>query len=318
MSVTPNPVIALDWGSTHLRAWWMDAEGRVQAHRSAGTGALGLGPADFDAALTALVGDWVAQHPQAELIACGMVGARGGWCEVPYVDLPAGLATLKQHLRQVPTRLGPRLAIVGGLRSAEPDVLRGEETQALGTGCRDGLLCLPGTHSKWMRLEAGAVVAFRTWFTGELYERLGSEGSLARAFGEPAALDASAFDEGVALALDETRGQSWLHTLFGFRARVVGAGESGARERARFSGWLIATELSQALRDAVLSTGAAASDPQALWLVAAPALGGWYQRAWQAVWSTLPEPLQAAWPPSFQEADPACSAQGLYRIARGG
>ena len=316
MSATPPAVIALDWGSTHLRAWLMDAEGRVQTHRSSGAGALGLGPIDFDAALAALVGDWVAQHPRAALIACGMVGARGGWCEVPYVDLPAGLETLKQHLRQVPTQLGPTLAIVGGLRSTEPDVLRGEETQALGTGCRDGLLCLPGTHSKWMRLEAGAVTAFRTWFTGELYERLGSEGSLARAFGEPAALDPSAFEEGVALALDAPLGQAWLHTFFGFRARVVGAGEPGTRERARFSGWLIASELCQALHDPLLITDAAAAGPRALWLVAAPTLGVWYQRAWRSVWAALPEPLQAEWPPAFQEADPACSAQGLYRILR--
>ncbi|PMU87476.1 2-dehydro-3-deoxygalactonokinase, partial [Pseudomonas sp. GP01-A4] len=70
------------------------------------------------------------------------------------------------------TALG-RCHIVPGLAVNQPgrpgDVMRGEETQILGAGVRDGILVLPGTHSKWATLEAGRVTGFRTAMTGELY-----------------------------------------------------------------------------------------------------------------------------------------------------
>jgi 2-dehydro-3-deoxygalactonokinase len=291
-------VVALDWGTTRLRAYRMDGEGRILERRASGDGAMGLDAANFDAVLGRTVGDWLRADPDAALIACGMVGARGGWAEAGYVDLPAGVDAIRERLVEVPTSLGRPLAIVAGLRTDEPDVVRGEETQALGTGLADGLLCMPGTHSKWMRIRAGTIESFRTWFTGELYELLGHHGSIAKALGPPGSgpLDETAFDEGV-LASGRT---DWLHVLFGFRARVVGAGASGAAERARLSGWLVGTELRQALE------GSDGEAPK-LMLVADQTLGGWYRRALSVLGASL----------QFEVADPDCAARGLYRIATG-
>jgi 2-dehydro-3-deoxygalactonokinase len=308
-------VIAIDWGSTRLRAWLLDADGAVRERRAGDHGAIGLPRERFDEVLASTVGDWAAARPGAPLVACGMVGARGAWVEAPYVDLPAGVDAIRERRVRVATSLGRPLEVVGGLRTAEPDVLRGEETQALGTGLVDGLLCMPGTHSKWLALRGGVIGAFATWFTGELYDLLGTHGSLAKAFGEPAAIDEAAFDAGVALALEPQADARWLNRLFGFRARVVGQGSPGAVERSRLSGWLLGTELRQALGGPFGEPESAAR--QRLVLVADARLAALYERTLPAVLASLPSSRRERLPSSFVRADADCAARGLYRIATG-
>jgi 2-dehydro-3-deoxygalactonokinase len=53
--------------------------------------------------------------------------------------------------------------------------MRGEETQII--GCQGaiggaGLACLPGSHSKWARIEAGRIAGFTTHLTGEAFAAL--------------------------------------------------------------------------------------------------------------------------------------------------
>jgi 2-dehydro-3-deoxygalactonokinase len=307
-------VIAIDWGSSRLRAWLLDADGTVRDRRASDDGAIGLPHDRFDAVLARTVGDWAAARPGAPMLACGMVGARGAWMEAPYVDVPAGVDTIRSRLAHVATSLGRPLAIVGGLRSGEPDVLRGEETQALGTGLSDGLLCMPGTHAKWLRLRGGIVDAFATWFTGELYELLGSHGSLAKAFGESAPIDEGGFDAGIAQALAPHADARWLHALFTFRARVVGQGVPGAQERSRLSGWLLATELRQALLGPL---GAQLEPGRPLVLVADARLAGLYEHTLASVRATLPGDRRERVPDRFVRADADCAAHGLWRIATG-
>ena len=319
-------VIGLDWGTSRLRAYLMDARGAIVEVRATDDGAIGLAPAGFESALQRVAGDWLRREPDAALVACGMVGARGGWAEAGYVDLPAGLDAIRSARVTVRTALGATLSIVGGLRTDEPDVLRGEETQALGAGVTDGWLCMPGTHSKWLRLQGGRIVSFRTWFTGEAYQLFGGHGSLAKALG-PApeapgtadspdtpggpSLDLPAFDEGVASAF---AGGPWLHELFLFRARVVGAGRPGPLERARLSGWLVGTELCQALPIDVARHGERSdAPPHRLVLVGNPVIGDWYVRA-LAVLGRLDARFAGL---RFERADPDCAARGLFRIATG-
>ncbi|MEI7447952.1 MAG: 2-dehydro-3-deoxygalactonokinase, partial [Burkholderiales bacterium] len=298
-------VIAIDWGSSRMRAWLIDADGTVLDRRAGEQGAIGL-PADrFDATLAATVGDWARARPGAPLFACGMVGARGAWVEAPYVDLPAGVDAIRERLVRVPTSLGRPLSIVGGLRTRGPDVLRGEETQALGTGLADGLLCMPGTHAKWLRLRGGVVDGFGTWFTGELYDLLGTHGSLAKAFGEAAPLDEAAFDAGVAQAQEAGADGRWLNALFGFRARVVGEGRPGSGERSRLSGWLLGTELRQALAGPFGEPAADVALP--LVLVADPRLAALYERALPAVRAALPAARRERLPAAVVRADADCA-----------
>jgi 2-dehydro-3-deoxygalactonokinase len=157
--------------------------------------------------------------------------------------------------------------------------------------------------------------AFATWFTGELYDLLGTHGSLAKAFGEPAPLDEGAFDAGVGLALDAQADARWLNRLFGFRARVVGQGSPGAFERSRLSGWLLGTELRQALDGPFGEPGP--TGEQGLVLVADERLAALYERALPPVLAALAPQRRERLPPAFVRADADCAARGLYRIATG-
>ena len=138
----------------------------------------------------------------APIVMAGMVGSRQGWLDVPYVACPAGFDEIAAAMRDV--RWGGRRAwIVPGLTcrggALVPDVMRGEETQLLGvwTICpRRALVCLPGTHSKWARVEGGRVTRFSTCMTGELYAVMKSHSILGRMM-EEGASDLNAFADGV-------------------------------------------------------------------------------------------------------------------------
>jgi 2-dehydro-3-deoxygalactonokinase len=205
-------LIAIDWGSSRLRAWLLGPAGTVLAERGSDDGASRLvgGAPVFAAALQALAGDWLAQRLPA--IACGMVGSAHGWREARYATCPAALAELHRHTVKVDTPAGTPLHIVPGLldepATGTPDVMRGEETQLAGLLALDpartahATVLMPGTHSKWVRLQDGRVQGFRTRITGELYAVLRQHSVLGRLM--PATDDgtehAEAFDAGVAAA----------------------------------------------------------------------------------------------------------------------
>lgn len=178
-------LIALDWGSTRLRAFVLGADGAVLASRQTEQGASTLaGTAAFEQALAAVAGDWRAARPALPVLACGMVGSQHGWREAPYAPCPADAAALAA--RTLP--LGNGVHIVPGLvhDGAQPDVMRGEETQIVGALAlvpelaTDCCLVLPGTHAKWARVQQGQVTGFATHMTGELYALLRQHSVLAR------------------------------------------------------------------------------------------------------------------------------------------
>ena len=175
--------VAVDWGSSNLRAWGTAADGSVR-EASAGIGAITLAPEAFELALLDLIGDWLAPGARTDVVICGMAGARGAWIEAPYATVPC--APRPAAFIAAPTR-DPRLAvsILPGLRQdAPPDVMRGEETQIAGLLAAepgfDGVACLPGTHSKWCHLSAGEVVSFASYMTGEIFAFLATQSVLRR------------------------------------------------------------------------------------------------------------------------------------------
>ena len=102
--------------------------------------------------------------------------------------------------------------------------MRGEETLVLGSGVENGLVCLPGTHPKWILMRAGRVERFATYMTGEMYALLREHSMIGRPATEPG--DPAGFDMGLDAAKrnggetgDERVGL--LHLLFGARAAVV-------------------------------------------------------------------------------------------------
>ncbi len=250
--MSPAKLIALDWGSTRLRAFLLGDGGEVLATRQSNDGAATLSGADaYAAALAALVGDWRAEHPALKLLACGMVGSQYGWREAPYVRCPADAAALAAQLLTLDDQLG----IVPGLvdDAAQPDVMRGEETQIVGALAlhpelvADACLVLPGTHAKWARVKAGRVTGFATHMTGELFALLRQHSVLNRLM--PADGSSPASPEAFLKGVDAAKQQGGLgHQLFAVRTLGLFKQLSAEQLPDYLSGLLIGHELASELK----------------------------------------------------------------------
>jgi 2-dehydro-3-deoxygalactonokinase len=233
--------VAVDWGTSRLRAWAMRGTAPI-ASASSDNGMGTLDRNGFEPALLDLVGPWLGRDSMPMLV-CGMAGSRQGWAEAPYATVPcapAGLNTTQPPVTD--TRLS--VHILPGLKQmTPPDVMRGEEIQIAGfLGKRpgfDGVLCLPGTHTKWVQVSAGEVVSFRTFMTGEMFALLTTASVLRHSVGP--GWDAAAFE--AALADTLSRPENLAARLFSIRASgLIGTG-TPAEARSRISGLLIGAEL---------------------------------------------------------------------------
>ncbi|SFK85623.1 2-dehydro-3-deoxygalactonokinase [Shimia haliotis] len=236
--------IAVDWGTSNLRAFAMRGE-TVLAEATSDHGMSRLEKPEFGPALMALIGDWLGEGV-TDVVACGMVGARQGWAEAPYSAVPsaplAGNAVLVGG-----TDARVRVFIVPGLKQEKPaDVMRGEETQVAGFLAKnpnwDGVICLPGTHTKWVHVSADEVVSFRTFMTGEMFALLSKASVLQHSVGE--GWDEAAFEDGLSTTL--SRPESIGAELFGIRANDLLNATPAAAGRARLSGLLLGAELAAA------------------------------------------------------------------------
>lgn len=237
--------VAVDWGTTHLRAWLMSADGAVLERRDSDKGMICLAREAFGPTLTALIED-VPGDTELPAVICGMAGSRQGWAEAPYVQVPCAPPSISDATRVKTERLDVR--ILPGVKQASPaDVMRGEETQIAGFLCAepkfDGVLCLPGTHNKWARISAGEIVSFRTFMTGELFALI-SENSVLRHSVDSDAWDQSAFDETLADTI--SRPADLAAKLFSLRAEGLLNDLPASAARARLSALLIGAELSAA------------------------------------------------------------------------
>ena len=241
--------LGVDWGTTHRRAYALDAQGQCLNEFADNDGALAC-KGRFASALNE--GMQSLHVSPDNVVMSGMVGSALGWHEVPYLNESISLDQLPKNLFKVPDATGlAHCAIVPGycVRNAwgQPDVMRGEETQLLGAvalGHHSGWFVLPGTHSKWVQLEAGRIVQLRTYMTGELYDLLGQHGTVAAAVGtQPSEWSPSAFAEGV-----DAAGRGALsNLLFSCRARVVCKDMPASSTKSYLSGLLIGSELHDVL-----------------------------------------------------------------------
>ena len=242
--------VAGDWGTTNLRLFLCDATGKV-LDTATGTGAAA---GDFANVFDSLVAKWSVQSQAAPTVLSGMVGSSIGWVQAPYLPCPVRpeeIATACATLRDGRIRVVPGLSCRN--RFDAPDVMRGEETQILGTvelqpQLRQGrqLLCLPGTHTKWVLLEDGAVSDFLTAPTGELFTLLRDRSVLVRERGADESGSAPAFLRGLA-EIEQFSLAQVLHRLFECRSRAL-LGDLAPQEAAPFlSGLLIASDIAGAL-----------------------------------------------------------------------
>ena len=292
----PGSLIALDWGTTSLRAYLLGADGAVLERREAPLGILNVKDGDFAGAFRGATEGW----PQAPALAAGMIGSRQGWREAPYVECPAGLGDIARKLLAVE---GADLRIVPGVSLVDadgvPDAMRGEETQIFGAcGPGDsGIAVLQGTHSKWAQVEGGRIARFATFMTGEAFAALSEHTILGRLF-EGRDADAAAFAHGVAHAALEANGRGGLlHRLFSARTLGLFGRVHGAGLRSYLSGLLVGSEIAEAL--AWLGQA-----PARVTVIGGAALGASYRAALEQ------RGIAAALAP------PDAAALGLWRIAR--
>ncbi|VVM60784.1 putative 2-dehydro-3-deoxygalactonokinase DgoK1 [Pseudomonas fluorescens] len=256
-------LIALDWGTTSLRAYKLAAGGHVLEQRSLSSGIMQLPKTarvinsqrcsdGFELAFDEACGDWLDAQPELPVIACGMVGSAQGWREAAYCDTPANVANLGNSLQTIRSLRGVDVHIVPGViqRSRLPNVMRGEETQVLGVlqnlaaeAGTDLLIGLPGSHSKWVEVIDGRIVHFDTFMTGEIFAVLSEHSILGRTQQRGASFDGDAFDRGVQTALSADGEIGPLSTVFSARSLGL-TGELSANAQPDYlSGLLIGHEL---------------------------------------------------------------------------
>lgn len=299
--MTTARLLALDWGTSNLRASLLgDGAQTIETRRDA-RGVMAVPAGGFAAVLQELCGDWLREHPQLPVIAGGMVGSRQGWQEAPYLELPAGPKQAAAKLTRVEISPGRHLHIVPGARDQPRpgrfDVMRGEETQVWGCAPAGGWCVMPGTHSKWVQMDAaGRVARFRTYMTGELYALLSQHGTPGRLM-KHGRRDDAAFTAGLTLGAAEHAQAT--HAFFAARTAGLLGGVAGDALPDYLSGLLIGIEIASAL-----ATLPAGEREQALLLIGDEELCGRYARALRLLGA------------ESRTAPPGATERGLWRVAQ--
>ena len=247
--------IAIDWGSSHLRAWRIE-NGECVAHQQTAQGVKFVEPGSHDQVLMALLAPWRAwiEARQIPVLMAGMIGSDRGWLDSGYQKLPLPVTAIAAGCIAVPSSLRSPVWLRPGLALQEEEranVMRGEEVQLLGAlACQQADVYLfPGTHSKWVKPVASSqgtyIEDFSTAITGELYQLLLQHSLLGQGLPESES-DPQAFADGVLASL---RGEdSLLNRLFYARSRRVLGYLAGASVASWLSGALIGEEFAQLVR----------------------------------------------------------------------
>ncbi len=243
----PRPLIALDWGTTRARAFLLSERGQVRERRSADQGIQSVPAGGFPAAFEAIAGDLRRLAPEAQIVLAGMVGSRNGWVEAAYVPCPASPDAIAAAGLKVALADGTPALVLPGLSCDEGafDVMRGEETLIVGLGLEDGIVCLPGTHSKWALVEGGRITRFASFMTGEIWGLLRQNSILSRLAEEQS-------EEGARLGLAagfaaSRRPGGLLNTAFAARSEVLAGRLPGAAVGPYLSALLVGHEIAGAL-----------------------------------------------------------------------
>jgi 2-dehydro-3-deoxygalactonokinase len=216
-------LIGVDWGTSNFRAFRFDSTGEVIDRRSYPIGILKVRGGKFAETLQEKVGDWIADG-ETRVLLCGMVGSRQGWAEANYLQCPVTIEDLAEAVVRIPFG-GAEAMLIPGVMGEDsnrvPEVMRGEETEAMGIvdNCGgSGLVCLPGTHTKWIVLRDRSIVSFLTCMTGDVFAALRRGTILSRLMSEEAPIEESGFLRGVARSADVG---GLLHHLFSVRTLAL-------------------------------------------------------------------------------------------------
>jgi 2-dehydro-3-deoxygalactonokinase len=243
-------LIAADWGTSNLRVWGIDHQGKVVNTIANGKGMSSLMPSEFEPYLIGLIENWLPEEKNAKcpIIICGMAGAKTGWKEAAYLKAPCPPINEEKIIQLETEDQRISVSIIPGImQKSPPDVMRGEETQIAGYLSKnpdfDGIICLPGTHTKWVHISAGEIVSFKTFMTGEIFLSL-SERSILKSSVQSDDFDPTSFLE----AFKDTYSNPALLSskLFGLRAADLLENTSTKLLKSKLSGYLIGSELAGA------------------------------------------------------------------------
>jgi 2-dehydro-3-deoxygalactonokinase len=274
MNQTAGVLIAVDWGTSRLRARLVDAGGGIVAEAGSEDGIGRLAQGGHEDAFERLVSGW----PKVPAIMAGMIGSRQGWREAQYLPCPADIEALAGNVTRFETAAGRAVTIVPGvmLRSVERDgdVMRGEETQIAGLLAREpafnGTVVLPGTHSKWASVAHGGITDFQTYLSGEMFDLLAHQSFLRHSVTGNAS--AEAFDFALGVRRTVLEGLPFLSAIFSVRARALLNNAPPEANVSYLSGLVIGGEIAAAKASGRLGSGT-------LRIVGGRALGDIYVRA---------------------------------------
>ncbi len=248
-AVAPNVCaewLAVDWGTSRLRVWGINAAGEVIAEKSTENGATNLEKDMFEPILLDVAADFLKNDKKTPALICGMAGARNRWQETAYLSVPCSPFEAAHCLTKAPVQnKNLDVHILPGISQESPcDVMRGEETQIAGLLSTypdfAGVVCLPGTHTKWVRICGGKITEFTTLMSGEMYYLFAKVSVLRRSV-ESDEWDEDAFLEAMEITL--ARPEKTAAVLFSIRAESLLRGLSKSAARARLSGYWMGLEL---------------------------------------------------------------------------
>ena len=214
-----HPFIAVDWGTSSFRAALIAPDGEILDELMEPKGILSFKAGEFAPFLISTCARMTRAGGQSFLLS-GMIGSRNGMAEVPYCPCPA---TPDDVARAVRWAVKDRVAITPGLRFETEDVMRGEEIQVFGAAAvlelSEATIVLPGTHSKWVNFENGAIIGFNTFMTGEFYSLLAQHSILSKSLpAHSTAFEPQAFLQGINMAQS---GVNLLNTAFSLRVKSL-------------------------------------------------------------------------------------------------
>ena len=240
--------IAADWGTTHIRAWAIGEEDNVLAFRESNEGMKDLQQNQFELVLLKLIESWLDDTKVTTVIACGMVGSKQGWVETPYLKTPC--VPIDNQQLAIATTKDNRIKVnfvPGVMQNNLADIMRGEETQIAGFINKNpdfnGVVCLPGTHTKWVNVKEGQITSFKTFMTGELFGVI-SNHTLIRHSISIKGWNQAGFEAGIHEGFNNPG--SIASDLFSLRAESIVNDLDRDQARSTLSGLLLGVELNGA------------------------------------------------------------------------
>jgi 2-dehydro-3-deoxygalactonokinase len=252
----PSHFIAVDWGTSRLRAFLckVKSDGSLKlVTRSAGLG-VSKSALSFEETLMECISPWEFEYGKLPLLMAGQIGSSIGWKETPYLASPISPQELAKSCVHFQCN-GYDISVIPGLscklENNNYDCMRGEELQILGwlqlaeqNQLGRHLVCLPGTHTKWVLVEDGKIKLFKTALTGELFDLIANHSVLIQE--KATVFNQEAFNSGAAFTLNSETG-SLIHGLFSVRSRQLFGQLSADEATSYLSGLLIGSDVRAAM-----------------------------------------------------------------------